>query len=78
MRHIELIDDLDSEMQLKNIGSAGQTSSGGIRALRTKAKLKLSDLASRAAIPLEQLKRIERGLAGLDDETTRALNRPGF
>lgn len=66
-------DDLDIDMQSKNIGSAGRASSGGIRALRTAAKLKLGDLASLASIPLEQLKRIERGLAELDDVTARAL-----
>ncbi|WP_208458407.1 DNA (cytosine-5-)-methyltransferase [Burkholderia multivorans] len=60
-------------MQTKNIGGMGRSSSGGIRSLRTKAKLKLGDLASQASIPLEQLKRIERGLAELDDVTARAL-----
>jgi DNA (cytosine-5)-methyltransferase 1 len=60
-------------MQTTNTGSVGRTSTGGIRSLRTKAKLKLSDLASKAAIPLEQLKRIERGLAELDNATTHAL-----
>ena len=46
---------------------------GGIRSLRTAAKLKLSDLAESASIPMEKLKRIERGLTELDRKTARAL-----
>ncbi len=41
---------------------------GGVRALRTAAKLKLSDLATRSNIAVETLKRIERGLSDLPTE----------
>lgn len=39
---------------------------GGIRALRAHARLKLSELSASAGVPLEELKRIERGLAPLN------------
>ena len=62
-------------MNRAKIGIVGQQTVGGIRSLRTAAKLKLSDLAESASIPLERLKRIERGLAELDDATALALAR---
>ena len=62
-------------MKNASIDIVRQETTGGIRSLRTAAKLKLSGLAASASIPLERLKRIERGLAELDDVTARALAR---
>jgi len=62
-------------MKNASIDIVRQETTGGIRSLRTAAKLKLSSLAASASIPLERLKRIERGLAELDDVTARALAR---
>ena len=62
-------------MKIESVDTVGQAFSGGIRALRRMAKLKLSDVAKSASIPLERLKRIERGLAELDDSSARALSR---
>nr|WP_255594759.1 DNA (cytosine-5-)-methyltransferase [Acidovorax sp. sif1233] len=47
--------------------------SGGVRTLRVRAKLKLSELSEAASIPLEQLKKIERGLLELDSKTAVSL-----
>lgn len=60
-------------MKKAKLSIAEQQSIGGIRSLRTAAKLKLSDLAACASVPLEQLKRIERGLVELSDTTACAL-----
>jgi DNA (cytosine-5)-methyltransferase 1 len=49
---------------------------GGIRELRTGAKLKLSELAELANLPLEELKLIERGLAPLPRGAASRLARP--
>ena len=46
---------------------------GGVRALRTAAKLKLSDLATLSNIAVETLKRIERGLSDLPAEAAQEL-----
>jgi DNA (cytosine-5)-methyltransferase 1 len=46
---------------------------GGVRALRTAAKLKLSDLATRSNMSVEALKRIERGLSDLPIEAAQEL-----
>lgn len=62
-------------MNIESVDTVGRPISGGIRSLRRKAKLKLSDLAINSSIPLEQLKRIERGLTQLDDANVRALAR---
>lgn len=62
-------------MNMAKVNVEGQQTLGGVRSLRIAAKLKLSDLAKRASVSLEQLKRIERGLVELDDSTALALAR---
>lgn len=61
-------------MQKSKPSNPGSSLTGGIRSLRTKSKLKLSELAFKAGIQLEQLKRIERGLAELPPSTVLALS----
>ena len=60
-------------MQELKVGPIKKQSIGGVRLLRTSAKLKLGDLAAAASMPLEQLKRIERGLIEINDATAFAL-----
>jgi DNA (cytosine-5)-methyltransferase 1 len=45
----------------------------GVRALRTQAKLSLSELSNSAGISLAKLKKIERGLAAIDQQTSDGL-----
>ncbi|MGQ7959902.1 DNA (cytosine-5-)-methyltransferase [Pseudomonas sp. SP16.1] len=46
---------------------------GGIRSLRTQAKIKLEDLANSARVSLNTLKKIERGLGGISPDVATRL-----
>jgi DNA (cytosine-5)-methyltransferase 1 len=48
---------------------------GGVRELRVNARLKLSELAEMTGIPVEKLKRLERGLASIEPRTVSKLAR---
>lgn len=51
-----------------------QQTVGGVRKMRVAAKYKLSDLSQAADIPIELLKKIERGLANLESDAAVRLS----
>jgi DNA (cytosine-5)-methyltransferase 1 len=62
-------------MSLVHTPTDGRPATGGLRALRQEAKLKLADLASLSNVPLDQLKQVERGLCELDPSQAALLAR---